>query len=75
MLAVNSVKIHKILALAGLGVVTSSHIKTDANYSKNRISMVDLELSKFKSLVDVRKEWMIKIYPKMDIFQKINNKE
>ena len=74
MLAVNSVKAHKVLLMATLGAATSYCAKITTDNSKDDISVFDFEFNKFKSLVDIRQEWKRRINPENDVFRKMNKR-
>ena len=62
-------RVHKtILALPLMGYCVGA----SANKSKDDLSLIGLNFNKYKSLVDIRQEWINKIYPEKDVFQRIN---
>ena len=76
MLASISVKTH-IFALAGMGTIF--HLSNSEKQSRTSDKLPSiagyLELENFKSLVDIRREWLRKINPEKDVFQRMNDKE
>ena len=70
MLAVNSVRTHKTMLMAAIGFAAGCYAKNTADNSKDDFSVADFEFSKFKSLVDIRQEWLRKLYPEKDVFIK-----
>ena len=77
MLKINSVKSSRISVMAALGLfVKDSYSGIGSNPSCADLPDISkVQCDKFKSLVDIREEWLRKINPERDIFLKLNKKE